>query len=78
MPTGPQWKARRRLLQDLIALKFLNNVAAPNIYRSATLLLDLWKKKAELADGKPFLVEHDLFFAALDAVLDFGFGNATK
>ncbi|EUC40095.1 hypothetical protein COCMIDRAFT_30913 [Bipolaris oryzae ATCC 44560] len=68
---GPQQKTRRCLLKDLMAPKFLHNVAAPNIYGSTTLPLDLWKKEAEFADRKPFLAEHDIFYAALDAVLDF-------
>ncbi|KXH66974.1 cytochrome P450 [Colletotrichum salicis] len=76
LKTGPQWKAQRRLLQDLMTLAFLHRVAAPNIYKSALRLLDLWKRKAQLADGSAFSAEHDVFYAALDAVLDFGFGDA--
>ncbi|KAM5341298.1 hypothetical protein ACJ41O_014329 [Fusarium nematophilum] len=76
LKTGPQWKAQRRMLQDLMTPAFLHKVAAPNIYKSSLRLLDLWKKKAQLADGKPFLAEHDIFHAALDAVFDFGFGDA--
>ncbi|KAJ6199955.1 cytochrome P450 [Bipolaris maydis] len=64
MSTGPRWKARRRLLQDLMAPKSLHKVAIPNIYRSATLLLDLWKNKAE-AVHFPIATVHP----ALDAVL---------
>ncbi|KAF4984361.1 hypothetical protein FDECE_17110 [Fusarium decemcellulare] len=75
LKTGPEWKAHRRLLQDLMTPKFLHNVAAPNIYKSATRLLDLWKIKARVAAGQPFSAEHDLFYATLDSVYDFGFGN---
>ncbi|KAI8267528.1 Cytochrome P450 monooxygenase [Colletotrichum sp. SAR11_239] len=76
LKTGPQWKAQRRLLQDLMTPGFLHRVAAPNIYKSALRLLDLWKRKSQLADGGAFSAEHDIFYAALDAVLDFGFGDA--
>ncbi|KAJ3958252.1 hypothetical protein N0V92_005179 [Colletotrichum tropicale] len=76
LKTGPQWKAQRRLLQDLMTPGFLHSVAAPNIYKSALRLLDLWKRKSQLADGGAFSAEHDIFYAALDAVLDFGFGDA--
>ncbi|KAG7044339.1 cytochrome P450 [Colletotrichum scovillei] len=55
---------------------FLYRVAAPNIYKSALCLLDLWKRKAYLAEGRAFSAENDVFYAALDAVLDFGFGDA--
>lgn len=76
LKTGPQWKAQRRLLQDLMTPAFLHRVAAPNIYKSALRLLDLWKRKAHLAEGRAFSAENDVFYAALDAVLDFGFGDA--
>ncbi|KAK1722412.1 cytochrome P450 [Colletotrichum acutatum] len=35
LKTGPQWKAQRRLLQDLKTPAFLHRVAAPNIYKTA-------------------------------------------
>ncbi|KAK1974960.1 cytochrome P450 [Colletotrichum cereale] len=35
LKTGPEWKAHRRLLQDLMTPAFLSGVAAPNIYESA-------------------------------------------
>lgn len=76
LKTGPQWKAQRRLLQDLMTPAFLHRVAAPNIYKSALRLRDLWKRKAHLAGESAFSAEHDIFYAALDAVLDFGFGDA--
>lgn len=78
LKTGPEWKAHRRLLQDLMNPKFLHEVAAPNIYKSSTRLLELWKKKARITDGKPFRAEMDIFYAALDAVFDFGFGDAVE
>lgn len=76
LKTGPEWKAHRRLLQDLMSPKFLHEVAAPNIYKSATQLLKLWKMKTQTTGGKPFQAEMDIFYAALDAVIDFGFGDS--
>ncbi|OHW97284.1 cytochrome p450 [Colletotrichum incanum] len=76
LKTGPEWKGHRRLLQDLMTPQFLNRVAAPNIYTSATHLVDLWKTKARIADGRPFSAEQDIYFTALDAVLDFGFSDS--
>ncbi|KAL2875433.1 hypothetical protein SGCOL_009343 [Colletotrichum sp. CLE4] len=78
LKTGPEWKAHRRLLQDLMTPSFLNKVAAPNIYKSATNLLELWKMKTAAAAGKPFSAEHDIFYTALDAVFDFGFGTSVE
>ncbi|TID01590.1 Cytochrome P450 3A11 [Colletotrichum higginsianum] len=76
LKSGQEWKSHRRLLQDLMTPRFLSGVAAPNIYESATKLIDLWKQKARVVDGRPFSAEKDIYFAALDAVLDFGFGDS--
>ncbi|KAK2751259.1 cytochrome p450 monooxygenase [Colletotrichum kahawae] len=76
--TGPEWKAHRRLLQDLMTPKFLHGVAAPNIYKSSARLLDLWRIKAQTAAGHAFQADMDIFYAALDAVFDFGFGDAIE
>lgn len=78
MPTGPRWKAHRRLLQDLMTPKFLNNTAAPVIYDRALELLDLWDVKERLAAGRPFLAAEDIHNTALDAVLSFSFGGAFR
>ncbi|EFQ25191.1 cytochrome P450 [Colletotrichum graminicola] len=76
LKTGPEWKGHRRLLQDLMTPAFLSSVAAPNIYTSAANLVDLWKTKARLAGGRAFSADQDFYHAALDAVLDFGFGDS--
>ncbi|KAK2036475.1 cytochrome P450 [Colletotrichum somersetense] len=76
LKTGPEWKGHRRLLQDLMTPAFLSSVAAPNIYTSAANLVDLWRTKARLAGSRAFSAEQDFYYAALDAVLDFGFGNS--
>ncbi|KAK0647797.1 Cytochrome P450 27C1 [Lasiodiplodia hormozganensis] len=73
--TGPEWKAHRRLLQDLMTPSFLDNVAAPSIYDSMLDIVDLWCLKARLADGRPFAAAQDIHNAALDAVLAFSFGK---
>ncbi|VUC25152.1 unnamed protein product [Clonostachys rosea] len=74
--TGPVWKAHRRLLQDLMLPGFLKDVAAPNIYASTLNLVRLWSNKERLARGRPFSAENDVFYAALDSVLEFSFGQA--
>lgn len=76
--TGPEWKARRKLLQDLMSPSFLNSVAAPAIYASSLNILKLWELKADLADGRPFSASEDIFHAALDAVMAFAFGKGFK
>ncbi|GFF57696.1 cytochrome P450 27C1 [Aspergillus udagawae] len=76
MKTNARWKSHRRLLQDLMVPRFLNNVAAPAIYSSTLRLIDLWKAKCSIADGRPFSAADDIHFAALDAVLAFSFGSS--
>ncbi|KAK1598836.1 cytochrome P450 [Colletotrichum navitas] len=76
LKTGPEWKGRRRLLQNLMTSAFLSSVAAPNIYTSAANFEDMWKTKARLAGDRAFSADQDFYHAALDAVLDFRFGDS--
>lgn len=81
--TNDVWKARRRLLQDLMSPPFLHNVAAPALYASALTLISLWDQKATIAGKRPFSASEDIYRVALDAVHAFAFGegfqhNATK
>jgi hypothetical protein len=74
--TDAAWRAQRRLLQDLMLPRFLHGVAAPNIHASVTQLVRLWSAKADVARGRPFTAERDIYYAALDAVLEFSFGGS--
>lgn len=81
--TDDVWKARRRLLQDLMSPAFLHNVAAPALYASALTLISLWDQKAAIAKKRPFSASGDIYRVALDAVHAFAFGeefqhNATR
>lgn len=76
LKTGPAWKAHRRLLQDLMTPKFLHDVAAPNIHKSVGELVQLWERKERSAAGRPFAADQDIYYAALDAVLEFSFGDS--
>ncbi|KAM5350984.1 hypothetical protein ACJ41O_003707 [Fusarium nematophilum] len=76
MKTGPEWKAHRRLLQDLMTPAFLHNVAAPNIHNSVLNLVEFWDLKSKASGGNPFTALHDIYDAAMDAVLEFSFGSA--
>lgn len=40
LPTGPQWKAQRLLIRDLMTPSFLHNVAGPVLYDSAAALIE--------------------------------------
>ncbi|KAL6408586.1 cytochrome P450 [Ilyonectria robusta] len=67
-PSGPQQRAHRSLLSDLMTPAFLNEVAAPRLYDATMELLRLWLRKAVLACGHPFAAEEDIANAALDTI----------
>jgi len=74
LPTGPEWRRRRQLVQDTMSQQFLRNVVAPMVYDKACTLLRLWEIKCEIADGKCFPMGRDVSQGAMDAVLGFTFG----
>ncbi|KAI1268608.1 cytochrome P450 [Xylariaceae sp. FL1019] len=65
---NPEFKAHRRLIQDLMTPSFLNDVSAPRIHDAFTSLIEVWAEKARLAKGHPFSAADDLYTAALDAI----------
>ncbi|GKT59458.1 cytochrome P450 [Colletotrichum tofieldiae] len=75
LSTNDEWKAHRRLLQDLMSPPFLHNVAGPAIYANVLHLISLWRTKVHIADGRPFDAYQDIYYAALDAVIAFSFGK---
>ncbi|KAG9256272.1 cytochrome P450 [Emericellopsis atlantica] len=76
LKTGPEWRAHRKLIQDLMGQSFLNNVAAPNIYSSTLNLVELWAMKERAAKGRAFSATDDVVHSTLDAVWVFTFGDA--
>ncbi|KAK3069043.1 hypothetical protein LTR53_012922 [Teratosphaeriaceae sp. CCFEE 6253] len=76
MPTGEEWKAHRRLVADTMSNAFLQGVAGPRIYETASELIALWREKARLAKGHPVNVHKDIYRTALDAIWAVCFGAA--
>lgn len=70
-----KWKFQRRLVQDTMSPAFLREVATPNLYAAFDRLVDLWQRKARLADGRPFEAEEDIHAATFDGVIAFTFGG---
>lgn len=66
--TTPEFKRQRRLWMDVMKPTFLRRVVAPNIHKSSMELVELWKEKALLAEGRPFAVQSDFETAAFDAI----------
>lgn len=74
-PTNDEWKSHRKLLADTMAPNFLINTAAPQMHTSALCLLDLWRHKMRLAEGRSFSIEQDLKHAGLDIIWAATFGD---
>ncbi|KAM7219797.1 Cytochrome P450 [Rhypophila decipiens] len=76
LPTDANWKARRRLLQDLMTPSFLRGTASPAIYKTVVNLVELWEVKKGLVGGhREFSARDDVHLAALDGVMMFSFGE---
>ena len=67
-PSDRSFKQQRRLWVDCMAPGFLRRVVAPNVYKSALELVELWRRKTELAHGRPFAAQEDFELAAFDAI----------
>ena len=67
-PSNQHFKQQRRLWADCMSPGLLRRVVAPNVHKSARELVDLWRLKASLADGRPFPAQEDLELAAFDAI----------
>lgn len=61
MPTGNEWRAHRRLMNDTMSAAFLKGVVGPQVYSTASLTVELWKQKARLSKGRPFSASRDIF-----------------
>ena len=75
LKSGDVWRAHRALTKDLMTPAFLRTISGPAIFIRGLDLIDLWRTKARLADGKPFAAEQDIHYTALDAIFDAAFGT---
>ncbi|KAK4548598.1 hypothetical protein LTR36_009508 [Oleoguttula mirabilis] len=75
MPTGDVWRAHRRLMADTMSNAFMNDVAGPQIYSSALVMINLWSEKMRLANGQSFDASVDVGKGALDAIWAATFGS---
>ncbi|RYP76885.1 hypothetical protein DL771_001438 [Monosporascus sp. 5C6A] len=69
MNTSDQrFKTTRGLTNDLMTPRFLNDVSAPEIYSKMGHFIDLWRFKAQVADGRAFKAYEDLNFLSYDII----------
>ena len=78
LKTNAAWKGQRRLVQDLMTPSFLHNVAGPVIYQNASALIELWRAKNSIAEGRPWSASEDTNHVALDAMMAFAFGEGFR
>lgn len=69
-----RFKKNRHLINHLMAPTFIMEVSAPEVYKAAMTMIDLWKLKCELAQGHPFAAHGDITSLALDNIFASTFG----
>lgn len=75
MKTDSQWKYNRSLVADAMSPQFLSQVAAPQVWSSTLELVDLWRQKARLAQGRPIDVSRDTKYCTIDTIWAATFGE---
>lgn len=65
---GPEWRAQVKLWSDIISVGFLRDQAAPIMYKTASDLVELWRVRARVADGRPVWVRDDFKIATYDVI----------
>ncbi|RYO92688.1 hypothetical protein DL766_000992 [Monosporascus sp. MC13-8B] len=66
--SDPRFKVTRALTNDLMTPRFINEVSAPEIYSKMRHFVDLWRLKAQAADGRAFKAYEDLNFLSYDII----------
>ncbi|KAG6000656.1 hypothetical protein E4U21_005259 [Claviceps maximensis] len=66
--TTPEWRAQRRLWKDTMSHDFLRHIAAPQTYKVALQLVELFRLKVSIANGRPFSVRTDFNLCGLDVI----------
>ncbi|RDW62238.1 hypothetical protein BP6252_11671 [Coleophoma cylindrospora] len=66
--TNEQFKAQRKFINDAMSPTFLREVGAPRIHEAVNNLINLWRLKTRLAEGRPFRANVDLKHAIFDAI----------
>lgn len=75
MRTNDQWRHNRRLVNDAMSPRFLNNIASQQIYNQALNLVEMWRQKMRLSKGHAFNLRADLQLCTADSIWATTFGN---
>lgn len=75
LTSDPQFRRNRELVKDLMTPNFLHTVNAPEIWRNAVLFVELWKRKAQIAAGRPFDATEDVSRMTFDIIKNVAIGK---
>lgn len=75
LTSDPQFRRNRALVKDLMTPQFLHAVNAPEIWRNAVHFVDLWKWKAQVAEGRAFEAAQDVGHMTFDIIKNVAVGR---
>jgi len=75
MNTDAHFKIQRRLTTEVMGPTFLKEVALPRLHTSVVNLIELWREKAKLADGRAWEAEKDILRGVYDGIWVTVFGS---
>ncbi|KAK2603993.1 hypothetical protein QQS21_003829 [Conoideocrella luteorostrata] len=64
-----RFKSTRDLVKHVMTPTFLHSVSAPRAYDVAVNLMELWRLKHRIAQGRPFCASEDIIEFSFDAIL---------
>lgn len=76
LSSDARFRDNRNLINHLMAPSFIYEVSLPEVYKSVSTLMKVWKVKCDMAQGRPFSAHHDITYGALDAIFASSFGLA--
>ncbi|KAI1337269.1 cytochrome P450 [Xylariaceae sp. FL0016] len=62
--TDPRVRRNREMVREVMSARFTRNVNAPVIYRELVRLVELWREKSRIVDGRPHNCTFDMISAA--------------
>lgn len=74
MPSNDTFRAHRHLIRDTMSPAFLEGVVGPSIHASTMQLIELWREKSRLAQGRPFQADKDIIRNLVDIIIKATFG----
>ena len=76
MKTTDEWRSNRKLMAETMSPGFLQNVAGPQVHDAFSSLVEVWKRKEQLAQDHPFSAAKDVEETMLDAMYSVAFGSS--